>query len=82
MTLRDVNADIVDYAVPPGSSLIGKTVKDLQLPDGAVLAMISRASSLIAPRGSTELQPGDHLFVIARADIRRGVDEVLGARGH
>jgi cell volume regulation protein A len=80
MTLRDVNADIVDYAVLPGSSLIGKTVKDLQLPDGAVLAMISRASTLIAPRGSTELQPGDHLFVIARGDTRRRLDEAMSAR--
>jgi potassium/hydrogen antiporter len=80
MTLRDVNADIVDYAVLPGSSLIGKTVKDLELPDGAVLAMISRAGTLIAPRGGTQLQPADHLFVIARADTRRRLDEALGIR--
>ena len=78
MTLRDVNADIVDYAVPPGSSLVGKTVKDLELPDGAVLAMISRAGTLIAPRGGTLLQSADHLFVIARADTRRRLDEALG----
>jgi cell volume regulation protein A len=80
MTLRDVNADIVDYTVSPGSSLVGKTVQDLQLPDGAVLAMISRASTLIAPRGSTDLQPGDHLFVIAKADTRQRLDEAMGAR--
>jgi len=80
MTLRDMNADIVDYAVLPGSPLVGRTVKDLELPDGAVLAMISRGPTLIAPRGATELQPGDHLFVIARADARQQLDEALGIR--
>ena len=53
MTLRDMNAGIVDYAVLPGSPLVGRTVKDLELPDGAVLAMISaapRSSRRVAPR--------------------------------
>ncbi|HXW08892.1 MAG TPA: potassium/proton antiporter [Vicinamibacterales bacterium] len=79
LTLRDVNADIVDYTVPAGSPLAGRTVQDLQLPDGAVLAMISRGSSLIAPRGSTELRPGDHLFVVARAETRRALDRALAS---
>jgi cell volume regulation protein A len=82
MSLRDVNADIVDYPVLPGSSLVGRTVRDLQLPDGAVLAMISRGTTLIAPRGATALQPGDHLFVVARADSRRALDEALGIPGN
>jgi cell volume regulation protein A len=78
MALRDVNADIVDYAVTEGSPLAEKTVKELQLPEGAVLALISRDSTLIAPRGSTSLRPGDHLFVIARADSRLALDAALG----
>jgi potassium/hydrogen antiporter len=78
MALRDVNADIVDYAVETGSALTEKTVKDLQLPEGAVLALISRGSTLIAPRGSTALRAGDHLFVIARADSRAALDDALG----
>jgi cell volume regulation protein A len=52
-------------------------VKDLRLPEGAILAMISRGHRLIAPRGSTELQPNDHLFIIAGADTRQALDEAL-----
>jgi len=77
MTLRDVNADIVDYVIPPTSPLAGTLVRDLRIPEGAVLAMVSRGNTFIAPRGSTELRPGDHLFVIARADIRPLVDRAL-----
>jgi cell volume regulation protein A len=49
----------------------------MQLPEGAVIAMISRGNTMIAPRGPTQLQPGDHLFVIARDDIRPSVDRAL-----
>jgi cell volume regulation protein A len=81
MSLRDVHADIVDYAVLPASPLVDKTVKDLRLPDGAILAMISRGNRLIAPRGTTELRPNDHLFIIAGADTRSALDQALNDAG-
>jgi cell volume regulation protein A len=77
LALRDVKADIVDYAVDPGSPLAGCAVRDLRLPEGAVIAMISRGGTMVVPHGSTTVQPGDHLFVIARDDIRPAVDRVL-----
>lgn len=69
MTIRDVNAEVLDYTIGPQSPLAGRAIRDLQIPEDAVLALIVRGKTLIAPRGATELQPGDHLFVIARADI-------------
>lgn len=77
MALRNVNADVVDYTIPSDSRLVGTAVRDLRLPDGAVLAMIARGDQLIAPRGGTELRSGDHLFVIARSDVRQMLDHSL-----
>ena len=79
MALRDVNAEIVDVAVTPESPVAGMFVRQLRLPEGAVLAMISRGRTLIPARGPTEIRPGDHLFVIARADDRAAVDAALRA---
>jgi cell volume regulation protein A len=79
LSLRDVRADIVDYLVLPSSSLVDKTVEELRLPEGAILAMISRGNRLVAPRGSTALQPNDHLFIIAGAESRRALDVALSA---
>jgi cell volume regulation protein A len=50
----------------------------LHLPEGAIVALVSRDGALIAPRGSTQLRAGDHLFVIARTSDRDAVNRVLG----
>jgi cell volume regulation protein A len=78
LALRDVNAEIIDYSVSADSTLAGRTVEALHLPDGAIVALVSRDGSLIAPRGSTQLRAGDHLFVIARTSDRGAVNRVLG----
>jgi cell volume regulation protein A len=80
LALRDVEADIVDYDIGSRSPVVGAPVRDLHLPEGAVIAMISRRGAMVVPHGSTVVEPGDHLFVIARDDIRPVVDAVLGDR--
>ena len=76
--LRDVNAEVVDYTVTEGAPIAGRSLSELQLPEGAVVAMISRGSSLVPARGSTVLKPGDHVFVLLRQDSRDQVDRVFG----
>src|SRR5690606_17836060 len=48
-SLRDVDADIVDYLVREDSRAAGELISDLALPTGAVVAMIARDKSLIPP---------------------------------
>ncbi len=78
LALRDVNAEIIDYPVSAVSTVAGRTVQELGMPDGAIVALVSRGKALLAPRGSTQLQAGDHLFVIARSAARGAVEQALG----
>jgi cell volume regulation protein A len=77
LALRDVEADIVDYVVAPDSPISGRTVREVNLPPGAIIAMIARGNSMVVPRGSTELRTGDRLFVIARDDVRSQVGRAI-----
>lgn len=44
-SLKDVNADIVDYTVGPESRAAHRLIRELALPESVVVAMISRARS-------------------------------------
>lgn len=46
------------------SHMIGQTVRDLNMPQGSLIAIIHRKGELIVPRGHTVLEDGDHLTII------------------
>jgi cell volume regulation protein A len=79
LALHEVNAEIIDYPITAHSSVAGRTVSTLALPDGALVALIARDKMLVAPRGPTTIEAGDHLFVITPRPLRADVDRVLTA---
>lgn len=79
-SLRDVDGDIVDYLVDTTSFAAGRMVRDLALPDSAVIAMVVRERVMIPPRGSTAIHAGDHVFVILKPSVRPVVDQMFALR--
>ncbi len=52
------------------AGLAGRALRDLDLPEGVLVALIHRHGRILVPRGRTELEPGDRLTVLgAPADI-------------
>ncbi len=76
-SLKHVDGDIVDFTLGADSRSIGKTVRDLALPDGIVVAMIARGNKIIPPKGSTDLRAGDHVFVVLRPELRQLVERLF-----
>jgi cell volume regulation protein A len=76
-SLRDVDGDIVEYAVTPRSRAQGRLVRELALPEGAVIAMIARESHIIPPRGSTRIELGDHVYIVMNPAVRPVVDRIF-----
>lgn len=74
--LGDVDADIVEYQLGDTSRASGRRLFQMALPDGTVVAMITRGNNVIPPRGSTFLYAGDHLFIVMKPDVREFVDLV------
>lgn len=77
-SLHDVDGEIVEYWVQEGSRVAGRRIVDLALPEGAVIAMISRREQLVPPRGKTAILPGDHVFVVALRALRPSLDRLFG----
>ena len=79
-SLREIDADIIDYTIEEESRASGRHLRDLALPTGCAVAMIIRDNALIPPRGSTKIQTGDHVFIVVDRESRGPLDRIF-ARG-
>lgn len=66
MSLNAGEASLVELQLPAGYPLAGVRLSQLQLPEDSILVSITRAGSLIIPRGNTQLQEGDKIIAICR----------------
>lgn len=76
-SLRDVKGDIVEYTVLPGSPIADRTIRELALPDEAVIAAVVRDDRIIPPRGSTRIRADDHVFFVVSPEVRELVESVF-----
>ncbi|HVM21214.1 MAG TPA: potassium/proton antiporter [Egibacteraceae bacterium] len=65
LPLDGVDAELVEVTVTEGLPVEGKRVKDVPLPDGALLTTVVRNNRVIVPRGNTRMRAGDVLLVAA-----------------
>lgn len=76
-SLRHVDGDIVDYTIDPKSRAAGRLVRELALPEGVVIAMLTRGQQIIPPHGKTRIEPGDHVIVVLRPEARPLVNNIF-----
>ena len=69
--------ELIDFDVAPDHAIAGAAVRELGLPRSALVAVVARGDETIPPRGSTVIQPGDRLFVLAPRDQRPEIEDVF-----
>ena len=58
-------SEIVKLNVLESSPVTGKRIMDLGLPDATLIVLVGRGDHFIVPRGSTVLEGGDELMILA-----------------
>jgi len=61
--------ELLRLTLSPHAKPVGKQIRDLNLPKDALILLILRGSENIVPSGSTVLQAGDLLGLIAKKDV-------------
>ncbi len=69
--------DLVDFLVASDHAIAGAAVREVGLPRSAIIAVVGRGDDSIPPRGSTVIEPGDRLFVLAPRSMRKDVEDVF-----
>lgn len=78
LTRSDAGLEIVEIRVPPESSAIGKSVKELSLPEGSKLALIIRKDRKPSmPTPSTVIREGDQLIALTTTEVEEKLRTAL-----
>jgi cell volume regulation protein A len=72
VTMAKSELDLVVVDLPDPKGAPGPRIRDLQMPPGAVITLITRDSEVLIPKGNTQIMGWDQITVLARA-----VDEDL-----
>lgn len=67
LKLRRGQYSLVEEKIPEGARAVGMAIKDLTLPETAVIAAIIRDGNVIVPRGATTFEVGDEVLAVVDA---------------
>ena len=79
--IRDKGLEIVEVKIPPDAPAIGKSVKELSLPEGSVLSLVIRkARRPIVPSGATVLQAEDQVIAVTAHESEEALRAALSGQ--
>jgi cell volume regulation protein A len=69
--------DLLDFVVSEDHAIAGAAVREVGLPRTAIIAVVVRGADSIPPRGSTIIEPGDRLYILAPHAMRPAIEDVF-----
>lgn len=72
-----IDAELADIWVPYDSTAAGKMIRDLGVPEKCLIVLISRNDKYVVPSGTTIVEGGDVLQVLANAEDLSSVRETM-----
>ncbi len=78
LKLRKGEFSIVEEKVHPTAVVVGKALREIELPSQCVFAGVIRKGQLIIPNGNTMLEPVDEVIALVHASQAGKLAELLG----
>jgi len=73
----NIKNELTELAIPADSSIVGKQIIDLGLPPGVLIVLLERRGEFIIPGGSTVIEAGDRLLVLAPKDTFNALRNII-----
>lgn len=77
VTLRAGNVEIIEVDLSRSSGMMGKKIREIHLPEGAIFISILRGDEVVIPKGDTELIPGDKVVALVKKEAEQALREML-----
>ncbi len=77
ITMAPSDYDLIVVDLPGPDGVEGPRIRELRLPEGALIALISRGAEVVLPKGNARLRGWDHVTVLAHAPDEKAVRAAL-----
>jgi len=78
MTLKNAGLEIIEMRIPAESPIVGKMLRDINLPRSSNLALIIRDQQYLIPSAETKIYANDELFALVNREGEEELRKVFG----
>ncbi|GAB4259621.1 MAG: Trk system potassium transporter TrkA [Deferrisomatales bacterium] len=79
-TVEENQAEVLEMRIPGSAPWVGRPLKAVNFPEGAVVGAVLRGDDALIPGGNTVLQPGDRAVVFTLPESVVQVEDFFGAQ--
>lgn len=76
-----MDGETLEIDIPPDSSVVGRPVSGIGLPEGVLILLIRRRSEFLVPKGRTLLEPYDTLLLMADRKALQEASAIIREEG-
>ncbi|QLC50482.1 Trk system potassium transporter TrkA [Methanolobus zinderi] len=76
-TIEGEKAEIIEYTTSKKSKIVGKPLKSVKFPPGAIVSMVVHKGNTIVPRGEYVIEEGDRVVVFALQSANTQVEKLF-----
>jgi trk system potassium uptake protein len=78
--IKGEQAEVMEAVALETSDIVGKPIKKISLPKGALVIGIIRKDDVIIPSGDSVIQPGDRIIIFARRQAIPKIEKILAVK--
>ncbi len=76
-TIEGEKAEIIEYTTSKKSKIVGKPLKSVKFPPGAIVSMVVHKGNTVVPRGEYVIEEGDRVVVFALQSANTQVEKLF-----
>lgn len=75
--IGDGEAEVMEVRVFASSAIAGRTIREIEFPEGVIVGAVRKGAQVLRPTGSTRLEDGDLVVIFALSKDVRAVERLL-----
>jgi trk system potassium uptake protein TrkA len=80
ISIKGEQAEVMEALALAPSGIVGKPLKQISFPKGAMVAGIIRKEDIIIPSGDSVIEPDDRIIIFARRQTIAKVEKILSVK--